>query len=166
MDILQKISEIVASSNEPVIFELGMCDAYHSQIMIDILAKSGKRFEFHGFEPVKSLYRNIVLKYDNNFGTVALHNMAIGSKDGLADFYISSGQKIENGQVVANYYGSSSIRAPKLVLEAWKDMKFEQDQISVITLDSYTKGRIVGDKIIDFIWADIQGAEVDMIAGG
>jgi FkbM family methyltransferase len=166
MEIFSKITEIIGNSDCPTIIELGMCDGYHTQKMLDILSLTGKKFIFHGFEPVLTLYNNIQVAYNSEFGSVSLFNLAIGSNNKISDFYISGGSKKHFGQIVDNYYGSSSLRKPKLVLEAWTDMTFQKEQIQVVTLDKHIQNSELNGKIIDFIWADIQGAEVDMIKGG
>ena len=45
-------------------------------------------------------------------------------------------------------------------------MKFAETICNSITFDDYLIRENLSDKIIDFIWADIQGAEVDLILGG
>jgi len=164
MDILQKFREIISQSEKPIVFEFGMCDGYHSNILLNILSENGKPFIYHGCEPVKQLHDGIILNYRN--GKAQKHNFALGSEDKIVDFYKSGGERIENGVVMDRYYGSSSIRKPKLVTEAWKSMTFEKESVTSITFDNFKS--IVGlkDEVIDFIWADIQGAEVDMIQGG
>jgi hypothetical protein len=49
--------------------------------------------------------------------------------------------KYENGLITDSYYGSSSVRKPKLVLEAWKDMQFTETICKSTTFDdSYRVG--------------------------
>ena len=163
MEIFSKIKEIVDDSIEPIFVEFGMCDGYHSQLMINLLSSSGKPFTYNGFEPNYELFKNIRLLYNQDLGKVSIFNVAVGGKNDIADFYISGGFGIENGQ---SYYASSSIRKPKLVLEYWKGMTFEKQQIQVITFDNHIKANNLDGKIIDFVWADIQGAEIDLIKGG
>jgi hypothetical protein len=43
-------------------------------------------------------------------------------------------------------------------------MTFEESKVKCYKFDTYYKE--VNPGIIDFIWADIQGAEIDMIEGG
>jgi len=169
MEILDRYKEIIGSVENPLVLELGACDGYHSLIMLDILKDSGKEYIYHLFEPNKDLHQSILGRighYIKSGDNVKLFKEAIGSSDGYMKFYKSGGQKIEDGVIKENYYGSSSIRKPKLVLEAWKEMTFEEDLVSVITLDSYIIREGIQDRVIDFIWADIQGAEVDLINGG
>ena len=60
---------------------------------------------------------------------------------------------------------SGSIKSPKDHLNEWPFIKFDQTiQVESITLDDFCdKNNIT---IIDFIWADVQGAEENMIIGG
>jgi len=166
MEILERLKGVVAESDNPVLFEFGMCDGYHSNIILEILSNSGKPFIYHGFEPVKELYENIRLKYNPNLGKVYYWNKAIADKVGFMEFFKSGGYRIENGQVKDHYYGSSSIRKPKLVTQAWKDMTFKTITVETTTFDAHVNHFGLKDKLIDFVWADIQGAEVDLINGG
>lgn len=165
MDIFEKFSEIVSQSKYPIVFEFGMCDGYHSNIMLNILSKQNKNFEYHGFEPVKYLFDSINLQ-SNPKGIIVKNCKAISDKVGFSDFYISSGIKYINGLPVQNYYGSSSIRQPKLVLTAYPEMKFEKTCVETISFDEYIKLNNLENSVIDFVWADIQGAEIDLIKGG
>lgn len=166
MDILSRFRNIVSESVSPLVFEFGMCDGYHSNIMLDVLSKSGKNFIYHGFEPVKELFDGIKPKYNPALGQVFIHNKAIGNSVGVVEFFKSGGYKIENGHVKDHYYGSSSIRKPKLVTQAWKEMTFEKRTVESTTFDAHVNHYGLNGKVIDFIWADIQGAEVDLINGG
>lgn len=170
MDILERFKQIISESQSPFIIELGACDGYHSRIMLDLLEKTGKEFHYHLFEPnkdllgpIKSRINHYIEKYPNN---VKLIECAIGENSGTLVFYKSGGYKKENGKIVDHYYGSSSIRKPKLVLEGWKDMTFNEELCNVLSLDDHIKTNSLENKTIDFIWADIQGAEVDLIKGG
>jgi 2-O-methyltransferase len=60
---------------------------------------------------------------------------------------------------------SGSIRAPKNATALYPWLKFESKiRVPVRSLDSWASER--GIKKIDFIWADMQGAEGDLVAGG
>jgi FkbM family methyltransferase len=166
MDILKRLESIISELERPILFEFGMCDGYHSNLMLSILSKNKKPFIYHGFEPVYDLYKNIILKYDTSLGNVMYFNKAISSQTGIVEFYKSGGYKIENNQIKEHYCGSSSIRKPKLVIESWKDMTFEKTFVEAITFDEHINQFSLNNQIIDFIWADIQGAEVDLINGG
>lgn len=170
MDILERFKKIIETSEQPIVLEFGCCDAYHSRIMLDILQESQKLYTYHLFEPNEDLMAHVVnrLSYylTSNSTHVRFFKEAIGAVNGKMNFYKSGGQKFENGVLTANYYGSSSIRKPKLVLEAFKEMTFVEGVADVVTLDYHVERSGLKDRIIDFIWADIQGAEVDLINGG
>lgn len=165
MDILIKFKEIISESQKPIVFEFGMCDGYHSNKLLEILSINAKPFRYFGCEPVKELFDGIVLKYNSNIGQAVKYNLAIGNKEGQVEFYKSGGERVENGVVQDRYYGSSSIRKPKLVTEAWKSMTFDTITAQSITFDSFYSSLGIQENI-DFVWADIQGAEIDMIKGG
>jgi len=165
MDIEQKFKEIISQSATPIVFEFGMCDGYHSNILLSMLNDSNKPYIYNGCEPVTDIFNGIVLK-NNHLGKATKHNLAVSDKDDLVDFYISGGVKIENGVVVDSYYGSSSIRKPKLVTEAWTSMSFTKSVINTIKFDTLVKKCQLENVTIDFIWSDIQGAEIDLINGG
>jgi FkbM family methyltransferase len=169
MEILERFKEIISVQDNPFVIEFGACDGYHSNIMMEILSSVRPDFSYHIFEPVEELIGQI----DNRISNFKLINPnikifkeAVGSKTGSFTFYQSGGSRTEDGTVVENYYGSSSIRKPKLVTEAWKEMTFKETTCDCVTFDDYIEREGLNGKIIDFIWADIQGAEVDLILGG
>jgi FkbM family methyltransferase len=166
MNIFEKFKEIIGQSSKPIVFEFGMCDGYHSNLLLDVLSANGRGFIYHGFEPVKELFDGIHLRYNSNIGQATKHNLAIGRVVGQVEFYKSGGERIENGVVKDRYYGSSSIRKPKLVTEAWTSMTFETRTAQSATFDYLQSSLGLQNEIIDFVWADIQGAEIDMIEGG
>jgi FkbM family methyltransferase len=101
-----------------------------------------------------------------NTGLISIYPQAIGATDGAVTFYKSYGQRWENSKVVDNYYGSSSIRKPKLVIDSFPGMEFKEDIAQIKTLDTHIQQQKLEGYPIDFIWADIQGAEIDLIKGG
>ena len=171
MEILERFKEIISTSEKPYVIELGCCDSYHSKIMLDILQGTGKDYTYHLFEPNADLVNSVVSNLQHYLSSkpdnVKFFNEAIGAENGVMTFYKSGGQKLDdNGHVLDTYYGSSSIRKPKLVTEVWKDMKFSETTASVVSLDYHIERCNLKSRVIDFIWADIQGAEVDLIKGG
>lgn len=157
MTVFEHFKNAIAQSAKPVVYEFGACDGYHTNELLNILRQANKLFVYHTFEPVESLIPSIEAACRNHIGLFSLHQCAVGAKD-------ESGKKLyqSNGQ----YYGSSSIRKPKQVFEFWKDMAFEEKTCEVVTFDSHIKAVGLSDTIIDFVWSDIQGAEIDLIKGG
>ena len=153
MDILNVVQKAIDDSSKPIIIELGGCDGYHSKIISKKLIDSHKEYIYIILEPVEDLYLKILANFQNVPNTFVLKK-AIGSHNGIVKFYQSD----------SKYYGSSSIRKPKRAYDFWQDMTFQETSCECITLD-----QLISDyKIekIDFIWADVQGAEKDLIKGG
>lgn len=156
MEILDKVVEVLAQSENPIMIELGGCDGYHSNIVVSHLQKTKSNFTYIILEPVPRLAKQIreTLAWCPN---VKVFQKAIAATNGTVKFYQSDD----------NYYGSSSIRKPtQKNFEFWADMKFHESTCETITLDSLIEFCGLQNETIDFIWADIQGAEEDMIIGG
>jgi FkbM family methyltransferase len=165
MDIIERIAKLMVDSERFTMLEFGACDGYHTNQFLHMLRTLEKPFTYHAFEPERVNFETCMNATRKNEGFFQLWPLAVGAETGIKPFYVSSGQKKgPNGEVLDNYYGSSSIRAPKLVTSAWPDMKFRTDQADVTTLDDFAENHI--DGTIDFIWADIQGAQTDLVLGG
>lgn len=157
MTIFEHFTNAISLSAKPIVYEFGACDGYHTNELLNVLRSTQKPFTYHSFEPVESLIPIILSNCKTHIGLFSLHQYAIGAKDeSEIKLYQSGGQ----------YYGSSSIRKPKKVFDFWKDMSFEEKVCQVITFDTHIKQVGLSDKIIDFVWSDIQGAEIDLIRGG
>lgn len=89
---------------------------------------------------------------------VRLYSAAVGDCDGTQTFYLS-GQKA--GQ---DWTCSSSLKRPKNHLRRYSVTFGETVQVQTVRLDSFCRRQ--GIESIDFLWADIQGAEGEMIRGG
>ena len=169
MEILERFKEIISVQDHPFVIEFGACDGYHTDIMLDILNSVRPNCRYHIFEPVQELVNQIDMRigrFKSTNPNIKVFTEAVGSETGTFTFYQSGGGRTENGRIVENYYGSSSIRKPKLVTEAWKEMTFTETICNSITFDDYIKREGLEGQVIDFIWADIQGAEIDLILGG
>jgi 2-O-methyltransferase len=101
---------------------------------------------------------------------VRLFEFAIGSEDGEAEFHVSSGLPDDMPSHMRSNYPlgwdeSGSLRAPKSHKTVWPWVKFEKSiTVTVKRLDTWVKE--YGINSVDLIWADMQGAEGDLIAGG
>ncbi len=152
MDIYEHIMEVVKSAGaKPCIVELGACDGSDTVKMNDILLATGKPFSHTAVEPCANNFAGLVRRMRGR--TLDVVNAAVGSVDGFVPFWYSTNKE---------YYGSSSIRPPKEAVKVWPTMTFEKRMTNSLTLDKIC----ACFEKIDFIWADIQGAEVDLIEGG
>jgi FkbM family methyltransferase len=164
MEIFYRFIDIVRRVENPVVFEFGTCDGQHTNIMCSILKQLGKKITYHAFE---GDYR--IIPAFNHVNAAHLNEITfvqavIGNTDDDVIFYLSGGEEKREGHFKQAFYGSSSIRKPKKTLEYWPDMTFEEANVKCYKFDTYYN--LVNPGIIDFIWADIQGAEGDLIDGG
>ncbi len=89
---------------------------------------------------------------------VVMNRAAVWDRDGRAPFVLSKeGWGVE-------WTHSSSLRRPKEHLRRYPVTFGETIEVETVALDTY--GARAGLDVIDFVWADIQGAEADMIRGG
>jgi FkbM family methyltransferase len=105
----------------------------------------------HAFEPDP---RNHQLPREN----VVLHREAIADRDGPGHLILSRegwGQE---------WTHSSSIKPPKNHLHYYPVTFGEAVDVQLMALDTFYERQELG--VIDFIWADIQGAEGEMVRGG
>ena len=98
---------------------------------------------------------------------INLFDIALSDYNGEVEFYQSSGHR--NGEQIKwmpnGWDFSGSIRQPTnhLVVHPW--VKFDQKiNVTSSTLDAWCHKHGLGD--IDFIWMDVQGAEIDVFRGG
>jgi FkbM family methyltransferase len=101
---------------------------------------------------------------------VQLFQTAVGNQIGSIEFHQSGGlwphseeQRVIQG-LPTDWDQSGSIRKPKLHLQVHPWVSFENIiQVPITTLDQWASSNKI--KLIDFIWADVQGAEADLIGG-
>lgn len=93
-----------------------------------------------------------------------LYEVAISDIDGQIEFYQSGGQR-PNSTTTDDWKLSSSIKKPKEHLKKVPWCTFD-NKITVKTskLDTWAQENKIEE--VDFIWADVQGAEENLIKGG
>jgi len=138
-----------------VFIEIGANDGSDTQWMSDIPGVT-----VHAFEPDPRL--SPVTKPN-----VFWRQVAIGNQTGMTTFHPSAVWDdppwTESGSIP--WTESGSIYEPTGHLQRYPGVKFgEPFHVSITTLDIYCHD--AGIEKIDFIWADLQGAEGDMILGG
>jgi FkbM family methyltransferase len=155
MDILEIIEKVVFNGKtNVVILEAGSNDCQSTVKITDILKRLGINYTYHAFEMVENLFEGAVTKMAAD-PDVKLYKYAISDKSEKDKAFYRSSH--------SNFNGSSSILAPKLVIEFWPEQTFEKEICDTISIDDFCQQK--GITHIDFIWADIQGAEHLMIAG-
>jgi 2-O-methyltransferase len=143
--------------DDPVIIEVG---ANRGQTTAELL-RVMPQVTIYAFEPdprAIAKFRNAITSKN-----VHLHECAIGSVNGTISFHQSSG--VEHlAEYSEGWDQSGSIRRPNTHLKIWPTVKFEKEiTVPIMTLDAWSEQHRVGS--VDFIWADVQGAEGDLVEG-
>lgn len=158
-----EINEYFAKEDPITIFEVGACEGEDT-------VRLRRRFphaNIYAFEP---LPKNIKRIHENfrryQITSVDVHALALSDKDGEAEFYVSSGHPDDLPKTNDWDYGnkSSSLLAPKETKKIHKWLKFN-NKIKVKTrrLDSFCKENGIDN--IDFMFLDVQGAELKVLKG-
>lgn len=159
-----RISSFVARSNATV-FDIGANDGSDT-------IKLARAFPFGrviAFEPDPRAAQRFRERIDDP--QIQLIEKAVGAQTGHITFHQSGGvwphgedQRLVQG-LPEDWDQSGSIRKPKRHLEVYPWCTFDNTiKVLATTLDDWVSS--AGIKLIDFIWADVQGAEIDLILGG
>jgi 2-O-methyltransferase len=142
---------------DPIIIEVG---ANRGQTTVEML-RAMPRARIHAFEPdprAIAIFRAAV-----THPNVHLYECAIGAVNGAITFNQSSGAE-DSPDYRQGWDQSGSIRRPKRHADEWPWVKFEkQITVPIMTLDAWSEQHQITKA--DFIWADVQGAESDLIEG-
>ncbi|MBL7738702.1 MAG: FkbM family methyltransferase [Chitinophagaceae bacterium] len=142
----QDIKALIDKQN-PVILDIGSYNGKDAKEMSDIMD-----CVVHCFEP-DPLSQEVFRSLHGDNGRMILYPVAVCNTDGEIEFYQS------------NHPQSNSIREPKEHISIFPGVKFDEKiTVSGIKLDTWFAQK--GRPVIDFIWADVNGAEEDLILGG
>ncbi|HVG39178.1 MAG TPA: FkbM family methyltransferase [Pyrinomonadaceae bacterium] len=147
--------------DDPVILEIGCNDGGVTLAFLELFPRS----KVFAFEPDP----RAIERFNGNVKNerAKLFNIAIAGSNGLTEFYLSGGHPSPDWEasLPRGWDMSSSIRKPKqhLNLHPWCTFD-EVINVQTKTLDTWCAEEDVDS--IDFIWADVQGAEIDLITGG
>lgn len=149
------IKQLVGKHN-PVLFEIGCADGGDTQDFVNIFGDTDYRL--YCFEPEPT---NIQHFKNRNLPTnVSLFEGAVSKENGITRFNRSRNQHDYN-----DYRYSGSVKAPKEHTQNWPHILFDEFvDVQTITLDDFCNKNDI--ELIDFIWADVQGAEDYLIEGG
>lgn len=163
MDIFDFLDDIAKNAKSAVFFEIGTHDGYHTNLINQVIKKYHKYYQYFAFEPDHRSHESFQNNNRNHLANIKFFFDAVGAENRAGVFHLSDGFESRPGHTPQRFHGSSSIKRPKHVLTAWPDMKFTSQNVYIITIEEVCKKYNV-DRI-EFIWADIQGAEEDMIRG-
>lgn len=149
--IHEHYGRIIAAADNPVVFELGAADGADTVHLLAPILASGKPYRFFAFEPDPNNVES--LRTSDVAGLVDIVPAAAGDRAGMVSFR-SSGE----------YKYSGSVKNPVEHLKTWPRIRFDSPtQVPMLRLDDV----FVSQKLdhVDFVWADVQGAEDLVIAG-
>ena len=147
----------------PVILEIG-CNDGEQTLWFDSLFEMP---QIYCFEPdpraIKRFKANV-----RDLPNIHLYPVALSNSSGEAIFHQSHGQASDPERIAMMPDGwdlSGSLHKPKEHLDYYPWVKFDSTiRVKTLTLDQwYQESGLVQ---IDFIWMDVQGAELDVIQGG
>ena len=155
----QLLRKEIATSH-PVILEIGCNDGGHTQWFLRIFDNP----RIYCFEPDP----RAVQRFKRRIGhreNVHLFELALSDSTGEIEFFQSSGTRPSKpGGQPDDWDKSGSVRKPKDHLRVHPWVKFsEVITVPTMTLDDWCTSQ--GIEQIDFIWMDVQGAEMDVFRG-
>jgi FkbM family methyltransferase len=149
-----RIKQMINKEN-PVIFEVGCADGEDTQKFMDVF--QDVNLKMFCFEPEPT---NIEIFKSRNLKNCNLFEGLVSDVDGEVEFKRS---RVPGSPESLRYSGS--LKNPKDHLKVWPQIVFDEKIITKsTTLDMFCLNNNID--IIDFVWADVQGAESEMINGG
>jgi 2-O-methyltransferase len=156
----QDIKQLI-NKEDPLVLDIGCYDGKDSLGLSNVL-----NCEVHCFE-ADPLSQDLFESIHAGNNKLFLYKCAVSNVDGEIDFYQS------------NHPQSNSIREPKVHVDVFPGVKFDEvTKVQSIRLDTWLRNYQLFDAsrkwkagsshevIIDFIWADVNGAEIDLLRGG
>lgn len=160
LDTHQLLAQLFPSAPPTTIIEVG---SHYGHDTVK-LRNAFPRARIIAFEPDP---RNIYLaKHSQIHKVVEYVEAAVSDTDGTAVFHLSDGipPGAPKAAAVTGWSQSSSLKKPDQVCKVFPWLKFERtSKVKTVRLDTYCKEHTVLS--VDFLWADVQGAEDLLIAG-
>lgn len=160
--ITKELIRECVGKEDPTILEIGCNDGSHTAWFLEIFENP----QIYCFEPEPRAIRKFKSRLAGH-PNISLHEIALSDRDGQAVFHQSSGYRNDKqtDRMPQEWDLSGSIRQPKkhLVVHPWVEYR-QQITIETSTLDTWCHEHGISD--IDFIWMDVQGAEIDVFRGG
>jgi FkbM family methyltransferase len=158
------IARYVSPEHPAVVFDIGCHDGLDSIRYARLLPRA-RVFAFEALPEVFHSIADNLRRFECH--SVEPFNWALAAQRGEADFFVSSGTPDDHRALEADWnYGnkSSSLLPPGEYPALCPWLKFERViRVRTETLDNFCQEH--GLEIIDFIHMDVQGAELEVLAG-
>lgn len=160
-EAVEAIKFIFDSCHNPIILEIGAADGTDTTDLYTLARTAGEPY-YHAFEPDP---RNVELfRKKAHLKNVMLNECAVSDHNGTALMYFSDGKHPNAGP--GGWSFSNTLKQPTGHYQRYGWVTFREPMpVGTVTLDSYYRAQLAHNRI-DFIWADVNGAEREMIAGG
>lgn len=136
---------------DSIILEAGVCDGDDTEEFAKLFPKG----HIHGFEALPH-YQKVAGQRVGRYANVTLYPFALDEVSGALDFHVST----LNGQ----FFGSGSLLTPKLHKEVHPHIAFDTTiTVDSISIDDWANRYRIPR--IDFMWLDLQGAEIRALTG-
>lgn len=146
---------VLCDRDDPTVLNIGSNRGYAGLQFYKTMPKT----KLYAFEPdprAIAKWKKVMARTD-----AKLFEIAIGDHDGIVTFYQSGGEVNEQN---TDWDLSGSIRKPKEHLQLHPKITFDHTiEVPIKRLDTW--GAEQGVSTVDFILADVQGAELDVIVG-
>lgn len=144
----------------PVILDIGCNDGADTRKLLEQFGPNARAYCFEPDPRAQARFEAETID-----PRARLFKMALGSYDGRAQFWQSGGAPYKEWHREGGWDYSGSLRRPKNHLRQWPWCTFDPSLfVDVHRLDTWAVHEQVHD--VDLIWADVQGAEGDLIEGG
>lgn len=130
----------------PVILEAGAHIGRDTLKMIKLWPQA----KIHAFEPVSNLYTLLVTN-TRQYPSISTYPYALSNKSGAEPFYISSGASS----------AVSSLFEPDQYIIDRPEVFFNQTTVTTLSLDDWARENKIDH--VDFMWLDMQGAELKVL---
>jgi len=154
-----EVAALVNGQQQPFVLEIGAHEGHDTLLLLEALPTA----TIFCFEPDPRCRAAWTGRIRNSRATLVPR--AIANVWGFHRWYASHG-RIDNGRIKTEDWNySSSLLKPSGHLQRDPSITFsDSDQVETMPLDGWYREH--EPRLIDFIWADVQGAEALLILGG
>jgi FkbM family methyltransferase len=145
-----------------IILDIGGCEGEES-IRYSKLFPNAQIFVFEPLPSNQELIKTNISNYD--IENVKLFSVALSDKDGISEFYVSSGHPEDQTKELDWDFGnkSSSLLEPEIsTIHKWLKFK-DKIEVPTMTLNTFVEENKI--EKIDFVHMDVQGAELKVLVG-
>lgn len=131
----------------PIIIEAGAHIGRDTIKMVNLWSTS----IIHAFEPVPALFEQLTAKAAQ-YPSIHCYQLALSNQSGTSTFFMSSGRSTATSSLLE----PTTLLSPAII--------FDPIEVTTVTLDEWARKNVIHS--VDFLWLDMQGAELKALQGG